>query len=93
MPYIDQESRGVIDESLDKLIEQIRDTAAYEGEPYAGYLNYCITRVILGLVNPGMRYADIAMICGVLDNVSKEFYRRHAVPCEDCKIIENGDVE
>jgi len=62
----------------------------------AGVLNYCITELISELfkrLSPeGIRYWHIALISGILDNVSSEYYRRKAATYEDKKIQENGDV-
>jgi hypothetical protein len=54
-------------------------------------LNYACTRVALGVI-PERRYASIALVSGVLHNIADEFYRRYAVPYEDQKIKDNGDV-
>jgi hypothetical protein len=40
----------------------------------------------------GRNYANFNEIMGVLSCVAQEFYRRWAVPYEDQKIRENGDV-
>ena len=82
MPYINENSRYEIDESVEELIRAI-------GSP--GKLNYAITRLIL-LYAPKPNYSEIATITGVLENVKQEYYRRLAAPYEDNKIKENGDV-
>jgi hypothetical protein len=33
------------------------------------------------------------MITGVVENVKQEFYRRVAVPYEEEKIVQNGDIK
>jgi hypothetical protein len=38
-------------------------------------------------------YKKIAVITGVLENIKQEYYRRIAVPYEDEKIVENGDIK
>jgi hypothetical protein len=40
----------------------------------------------------GLSYQTINDIVGALEGAKLEFYRRVAVPYEDKKIIENGDV-
>ena len=35
----------------------------------------------------------IAVSTGVLENIKQEFYRRVALPYEEKKIIENGDIK
>lgn len=82
MPYIPQESR-----------EFIRDIVDWD-ERSTGELNFLITTLIKDYirVNGGLNYQRIAEVTGVLKNVSDEFYRRVAVPYEDKKREENGDV-
>jgi hypothetical protein len=59
----------------------------------AGELNYRITELCLEFMTAhGRSYATYCTVEGVLNHVSKEFYRRSAAPYEDRKIIENGDV-
>ena len=58
-----------------------------------GTLNYFITKTILAYIEEKeLSYNTIATVTGVLENVKQEFYRRVAVPYEDKKIAENGDV-
>jgi hypothetical protein len=38
-------------------------------------------------------YTKVAMITGVLENIKQEFYRRVAVPYEELKIQQNGDIK
>lgn len=59
----------------------------------SGELNYCITRLCQNFINAhGTRYSVLNDIIGVLECAKQEFYRRIAVPYEDKKIKENGDV-
>lgn len=44
------------------------------------------------LLTCGIKYKHINDICGVLEAVKAEFYRRVAAPYEDLKIKENKDV-
>jgi hypothetical protein len=59
-----------------------------------GELNFLITLMIqLYASNKGpMTYTTINDIIGALEGAKLEFYRRIAVPYEDKKIKENGDV-
>lgn len=57
-----------------------------------GELNYCITRLIRDYYNVNPRYQSINDVVGALEAAKMEFYRRVAVPYEDQKIRENGDV-
>ncbi len=80
MPYIDQEAR---------------DRLANGGAPEtAGELNYAITRIVDDyLVRAGgLRYAHLNEAIGALECAKLELYRRLAVPYEDRKIAESGDV-
>lgn len=80
MPYIKQEARN-------ELNNNSRPAAT------AGELNYQITVLCDEYIaNHGLSYAHINDVMGVLDSAGKEFYRRVAVPYEDRKIRENGDV-
>lgn len=59
----------------------------------AGELNYLITDCINDLLNrDGVSYSVINNIIGAIECAKLEFYRRIAVPYEDLKIVENGDV-
>lgn len=79
MPYIPQQARGELGEG---------------GYPVtAGELNYSITNLIveyLGLIGPD--YEAINSVIGVLECAKLELYRRVAVPYENRKCAENGDV-
>jgi hypothetical protein len=91
MPYIDHTSRINLDPQINKLTSTIRTVCGSDNGSYFGVLNYCITKLILDTV-PGKRYWIIAGVTGVLQNIITEFYRRYAVPYEDEKIEQNGDV-
>lgn len=85
MPYIKKSRREV----LDQFIEDVPVSVVNPGE-----LNYVIMKIILKAIGPSSyrRYGDLAVIDGVLANVGREFYRRVAVPYEEGKIAENGDL-
>lgn len=97
MPYIKQEDRQQLDELIDALSTRIKGVTAavnLDADSHAdmaGKLNYAVTRLVLNLMGP-VRYWKIALYCGVLSNIASEFYRKLAVPYEDKKIAENGDV-
>lgn len=58
-----------------------------------GELNYTITNVLLHYIeDKGLSYGTINDIMGAMSSAQAEFYRRVAVPYEDMKIRENGDV-
>lgn len=84
MPYIKQEERPRLDMLINKLSMEIASP---------GQLNYIITSLIKEyMYEQGLSYANIASVTGVINNVKDEFYRRVAVPYENKKIEENGDV-
>ena len=59
----------------------------------AGVLNYAITRICLNYIaRKGLSYRNINEVIGVLECAKQEFYRRVAVPYEEKKKKENGDV-
>ena len=82
MPYIKQERRIQLD---------IPD--GISSPDYAGELNYKITCLCRNYCQEhGLSYARINDVLGALEGAKAEFYRRVAVPYEDMKIAENGDV-
>jgi hypothetical protein len=91
MPYIAQEDRRALDPAIEKLVDAVRERAEQHQGSFEGYLNYALTRLVLGVV-PERRYASIARVTGVLENAKQEFYRRYAAPYEDEQIDKSGDV-
>lgn len=83
MPYIKQERRPEI------------SPHAF-GVPSAessGELNYQLTEIVLDYMHgKGKSYSTINDIVGALEGCKMEFYRRVAVPYEDQKKFDNGDV-
>lgn len=79
MPYI-----------KDYMREGIRDRHTPPKGP--GDLNYLFTDIILRYFEEHHNYQGINDIIGALEGAKLEFYRRHVVPYEDTKIVENGDV-
>ncbi len=79
MPYIPQEDRPVVLETLKP--------------ETVGEMNFLITRIIMEFLGrKGKSYANMSAIRGVLADVSDEFWRRVMLPYEDVKMAENGDV-
>ena len=80
MPYISQERRDAILAGTDP-----KD---------AGELNFAITTLVDKFLQNkgGLRYAHINEVVGALECAKLELYRRIAVPYEDQKIQESGDV-
>ena len=87
MPYIKSEDREELSEILSALATQLRD-----GD-FRGKLNYSVSYLIESLIQAnGLSYRLINDIIGVLECSKLEMYRRVAIPYEDTKINENGDV-
>ena len=81
MPYIKQDRRNL-------LLDEDPDPVETVGE-----LNFMITHLCLDYLHKaGLGYDTINDIMGALSSAQAEFYRRVAVPYEDKKIKENGDV-
>ena len=84
MPYITQRER---DHFLDDGIFPVRPANN------AGQLNYQLTELCEKyLYQKRYSYQTMNDIIGALEGCKLEFYRRVAVPYEDKKIEENGDV-
>ena len=80
MPYIKKEMRDALQ-------------SGREDPQTAGDLNYQITELIQDYaLAKGLTYQVINDIIGALEGAKLEFYRRVAVPYEDKKIEDNGDV-
>ena len=97
MPYIKEEERLELDNTIELMIEAIRNNNTSLNNPhdfanYLGRINYCFSRIISGVMGT-VSYSKIAMATGVLENIKQEFYRRAAGPYEDKKIAENGDIK
>ena len=85
MPYIKNEATK---DSISKLMEEVVTTITNPGD-----LNYAITSLINQYYKDiGHSYVAINDIIGSLECAKAEFYRRVAVPYEEEKIKENGDV-
>jgi hypothetical protein len=59
----------------------------------AGELNYKFTQLSVDFLRKhGLSYHSINDVLGALEGAKLEFYRRVAIPYENGKIQENGDV-
>jgi hypothetical protein len=97
MPYIKEEERLELDNTIELMIEAIRNNNTSLNNPhdfanYLGRINYCFSRIVSGVMG-SVSYSKIAMATGVLENIKQELYRRIAASYEDSKIIENGDIK
>ena len=98
MPYIAPELRQELDPLIDSLADRLAAQAEEAGydAAFTGLLNYACTRLALAVVRRRfgrLRYWLIASLSGVFQNIASEFYRRVAVPYEDLKIPQSGDVD
>lgn len=78
MPYIDQISRGAIQEG--------------HMPTHAGELNYLFTEIIKQYMLGEETYQRYNDCIGALEACKLELYRRKVSPYEDTKIEKNGDV-
>jgi hypothetical protein len=86
MPYTEEQHKFDIGPNIER-------RGLYFGAKNAGELNLSITLLCIDyFMRNGMRYQQINDIMGALEGTHNEFYRRVAVPYENKKIKENGDV-
>jgi len=79
MPYVNEGVRSSLDDGRKPLS--------------VGELNYLISKLVDGyLMGRGISYNTLNDAIGVLECAKLELYRRVAVPYENKKISENGDV-
>lgn len=90
MPYIQQSQRVHLDSTINELANKIKQLCVKDTD-FAGILNYSVSKLIL-LIIPEIKYWSIALVSGVLSNISSEFYRRIGIPYEEKKVKENGDI-
>ncbi len=88
MPYIPEERRKYLNDSIDHVIDELYNEVWNDGS-----VNYVIYKLMLAWWDQSPGYHRIKDVQGTLDCVSKEFYRRVAVPYEEKKIKKNGDIE
>lgn len=78
MPYIKKDDR-------DRVLVTVPETA--------GELNYAVSQIVSEFVSHKLlNYQTINDVVGALEGAKLEFYRRLAVPYENVKIKENGDL-
>lgn len=87
MPYIRPIVRKALDEPLAPLLHELEERVWSPGE-----LTYVLYRICIEAVGRTPRFEDIAEVLGSLEATKLELYRRHAVPYEDQKVHDNGDV-
>jgi len=92
MPYIKQSKRDALDTVIDNLHKALVDLELDDDlNNMEGNLNYSITRLLRMCYSES--YGEINDAIGVLQCVMMEHYRTMAVPFEEQKRFENGDIE
>lgn len=84
MPYINPKDQAELRERITGIVTH---------QTTNGELNFILTTIVGEyVIKKGLRYNQINDVVGALQGCLLEFYRRVAVPYEDSKIEENGDV-
>ena len=95
MPYIKQEVRAGIDDSIDELMMSILKECIRQKADLEGVMNYTLTSLLLRTyqeLHGAPRYAHFNNIIGVLECCKLEMYRRAAAPYEDKAKRTNNDL-
>lgn len=88
MPYINQQSRDVLQPILDAY-----RIATINYNPSIGDLNYVITKICdRYILDKGISYTTFNEVVGALECLKQELYRKVICPYEDKKENENGGV-
>lgn len=97
MPYIKKTLRDMLDPKIDDLVlvlKQIDEDS--KGEDLKGATNYTLTRILLKVLGKDVsgkkRYNLINDVIGVLGCVALQYYIKWALPYEDIKKQDNGEV-
>ena len=96
MPYITQDKRHQLDPVIDDILRILVGMRLDDEHTNTeGNLNYLITRLLMKVYGQAddTRYANINDVIGMLECCKLEFYRKVAVPYENQKAHENGEVE
>ncbi len=79
MPYIDFDTRGKIATTIPEGLTP-------------GCINFLICDLVDQWIGPAPNYERLNAAIGIMECAKLELYRRVAVPYEDKKILQNGDV-
>lgn len=91
MPYIAQSKRDLLEQPIEAVRDALRQLESDGPENnFEGNMNYIISTLIDRCYK--VSYRDINDVVGMLDCVKQEYYRRVAIPYENQKIHDNGDV-
>lgn len=89
MPYIKYRDRHKFKTDTKDDLDELVAKKCYN----AGDLNYIISSILKRYIHEkNLSYAVLNEVIGVLECAKLEMYRRVAVPYEDKKIEENGDI-
>lgn len=97
MPYISEEKRKIIQESLKNITNVLHElnlediNSNIENRSRSGNLNYIFTYLINEMYNIN-RYYELNDAIGLLECCKLELYRRRVAPYEDIAIKKNGDM-
>jgi hypothetical protein len=93
MPYIKEELRDKLDDSIEQLLEDLYYKVP--SEELDGVLNYTLTRILVGAHQrhtDTVRYKSINSMMGTLECMKQELYRKVAVWYEELAELKNGKV-
>lgn len=87
MPYVDTETRELLDGLLDSLIEALPSASNQHGA-----LAYIIDYLIMNGFQPS-NFTEMMQIVGTLEAEKLTFMRHHLGPLEDLKLEQNGPTQ
>jgi hypothetical protein len=90
MPYIKQKERNLYNNLASQIVEHLDDP---DIDFNTGHVNYIVYSIMKEWFYRRAGYRTINDVAGVLNNVAAEFYRKIAVPYEDEKCKQNGEVD
>ena len=88
MPYIKKDKRKIYDPIIERAVTEI-----LKDDMDVGSINYLVSSIVWKLFEKEKRYRTGNNLLGVLDCVSREFYRRKLAKYEDSKIDSEGDLD
>lgn len=94
MPYIKQDRRGKLDAPIFQTVNTLRRLGSSFSGAIKGDVNYTITRIVLGAMQPdaGWNYQSLSDAVAALKDAATEIERRLLAPYEDGAKERNGDL-
>lgn len=98
MPYIKQSDRTKLNTSINEIVDILIEIEKDQGiSALKGMINYSFTKILKSIYSQekgknSISYSNINDAIGILECIKLELYREIAVPYEDIKKHENGDV-